>query len=127
MRYLLDVNVLLAVIWANHPQYPTADAWLKGKSVVVCPISELGFLRISTNRKAIAVPMADARRALETFLRESQATRILEDLPALESNADTSEQLTDHYLADLAQRHGCRLATLDAGIQHPAVERVGPT
>jgi hypothetical protein len=87
MKYLLDVNVLLAAVWANHPHYPAADAWLKGKSVVVCPISELGFLRISTNKKAIAAPMADARRALETFLRETKATRIADDLPALESRA----------------------------------------
>ena len=50
MKYLLDVNVLLAPIWANHPQFVTADAWLKGKSVVVCPISESGFLRVSTNK-----------------------------------------------------------------------------
>jgi predicted nucleic acid-binding protein len=65
MKYLLDVNVLLAAVWVNHPQYAVADAWLNGKSVVVCPISELGFLRISTNNKAIAAPMEDARKALE--------------------------------------------------------------
>lgn len=126
MKYLLDVNVLLAAIWANHPQYPVADAWLMDKSVVVCPISELGFLRISTNKKVVAVPMADARRALETFLRETKATRIADDLPALESHAENSEQITDHYLAALAHRHGCKLATLDGGIKHPAVEWVEP-
>jgi len=126
MKYLLDVNVLLAAVWANHPHYPAADAWLKGKSVVVCPISELGFLRISTNKKAIAAPMADARRALETFLRDTKATRIADDLPALESRASTSEQVTDYYLAALAHRHGFMLATLDGDIKHPAVERVDP-
>jgi toxin-antitoxin system PIN domain toxin len=126
MKYLLDVNVLLAAVWANHPQYPVADAWLKGKYVVVCPISELGFLRISTNKKAIAAPMADARLALETFLRETRATRVAEDLPALESHAENSEQITDHYLAALAQRHACKLATLDGGIKHPAVEWIEP-
>ncbi len=54
MRYLLDINVLLAAAWANHPHFAAADAWLKGKSVVVCPISELGFLRISPTRKPSA-------------------------------------------------------------------------
>ncbi len=63
MKYLLDVNVLLAAVWATHPQFAAADAWLNGKSAVVCPISELGFLRTSTNKKAIAAPTADARRA----------------------------------------------------------------
>jgi toxin-antitoxin system PIN domain toxin len=122
MTYLLDINVLLAAIWANHPQYAAADAWLKGKSVVVCPISELGFLRISTNRKAIAAPMADARKALEGFLRDARATRIADDLPALEARAENSEQVTDRYLATLAHRHGYRLATFDGGIKHAAVE-----
>lgn len=71
MRYLLDVNVILAAAWASHPEFATADAWLKGKSVVVCPLVELGFLRISTHRKAIAAPMADARKALKRFLIEN--------------------------------------------------------
>jgi len=126
MKYLLDINVLLAAIWANHPQYATADAWLRGKSVVVCPISELGFLRISTNKKAIAAPMQDARKALEKFLVETKAARVADDLPALASHPATSDQVTDHYLAALADCHGYKLATLDQGIEHAAVERIKP-
>ena len=124
MKYLLDVNVLLAAVWANHPQYAAADAWLSGKSVAVCPISELGFLRISTNKKAIAAPMEDARKALEKFLSETNATRIADDLPGLESRAEKSEQVTDQYLAVLADRHGYKLATLDGGIKHAAIELI---
>lgn len=126
MRYLLDINVLLAATWTTHPQFRAADAWLRGKSVVVCPISELGFLRISTNQKAIGVPMKDARKALEFFLRETKAERIPDDLPALDSHSEKAEQVTDHYLAALAQRHGCKLATFDGGIIHPAVEIIEP-
>ncbi len=126
MTYLLDINVLLAAIWANHPQYAAADAWLKGKSVVVCPILELGFLRISTNKKAIAAPMADARKALGKFLSETKASWIADDLPALESHPVNSDQVTDQYLAALADRHGYRLATLDGGIEHAAVELIEP-
>lgn len=124
MKYLLDINVLLAAIWANHPQYAAAEAWLNGKSVVVCPILELGFLRISTNKKAIAAPMKDARKALERFLSETKATRIADDLPALESHPVNSDQVTDLYLAALARRHGFKLATLDAGIHHEVVELI---
>ena len=109
---------------ADHPQYSTADAWLSGKSLVVCPISELGFLRISTHQKAYGATMANARVLLEKFLSETKATRIPADLPALDSQAATSDQVTDHYLADLAAKHGLKLATLDAGIKHAAVEVV---
>lgn len=125
MKYLLDVNVLLAATWADRPQFSVADAWLKGKAVVVCPISELGFLRISTNKKAINAPMADARKALEKLLSDTKATRIADDLPALDSHPATSDQVTDHYLAALAAKHGLKLATFDTGIKHAAVEVVG--
>jgi predicted nucleic acid-binding protein len=124
VKYLLDINVILAAAWANHPQFATADVWLAGKSVVVCPMVELGFLRISANRKAIGVPMKDARKALHRFLIETKATRIPDDLPALESSSETAEQVTDHYLAALADRHGFKLATMDGGIHHPAVEQI---
>ncbi len=125
MKHLLDVNLLLAAIWSDHPQFAKADAWLAGKKIVVCPISELGFLRISTNKRAFAAPMATARTLLEKFLAETKAARIPADLPALDSQPANSDQVTDHYLADLAARHGMKLATFDAGIQHPAVELVG--
>lgn len=124
MKYLLDVNVLLAAAWANHPHYAAADAWLQGKSVVVCPLAELGFLRISTHKKALAAPMGDARKALDKFLSETNATRIADDLPALESHAENSGEVTDHYLPALAARHGYKLATLDGGIEHASVELI---
>lgn len=122
---MLDVNILLAAIWTNHAHYSVTDAWLKSKRVVVTPIVELGFLRISSNAKApFNVSMADARKALEKFLSETNAARIPDDLPALDSKADKSEHVMDVYLADLAEKHGFKLATLDTGIKHRAVELV---
>jgi len=53
MKHLLDVNVLLAAIWQRHPDFPKADAWLIGRQVATCPLSELGFLRVSTAPKAL--------------------------------------------------------------------------
>jgi toxin-antitoxin system PIN domain toxin len=125
MTHLLDVNVLLASIWTVHSHYPAADAWLKGKRVAVCPLVELGFLRISTNPKApLNVSMPDARKALEKFLSETAAARIPDDLPALDSKANKSDQVTDCYLADLASKHGLKLATFDAGLKHPSATLV---
>jgi toxin-antitoxin system PIN domain toxin len=126
MSHLLDVNVLLAAIWTVHSQHTAADAWLKGKRVAVCPLSELGFLRISTNPKApFNVSMSDARKALEKFLAETSAARIADDLPALDSQPKTSDEVTDHYLADLAQSHELKLATFDTELKHPVVEVIG--
>ena len=124
MSYLLDINVLIAAIWLDHSQNARAVSWLDGKAVVVCPVAELGFLRISTNKKAVNAPMADARKLLQIFLTERKAARISDDLPALDSKPTTSDEVTDHYLADLAAKHGLKLATLDEGITHAAVELV---
>ena len=122
MKCLLDVNVLLAAIWSDHPHHEAAFEWLEDKNIVLCPISELGFLRISTNPKAtINAPMAKARDLLQRFSTERKAMRIDDDLPALESHAATSQEVTDHYLGDLANRHGLKLATFDSGIFHPSV------
>jgi predicted nucleic acid-binding protein len=99
-------------------------SWLPGKEIVICPLSELGFLRITTNPKAHNSPMSTARASLELFISERNAERIFDDLPPLDSNPQRSEEVTDHYLADLATKHGMKLATLDQGISHPAVELV---
>ena len=122
MKHLLDVNVLLASIWANHSRHAEAFAWLEGKTIVLCPLNELGFLRISANKKAIGAPMAKARELLEKFAAERKAERIDDDLPALESRPKTSAEVTDQYLANLAASHGLKLATFDEKIKHPAVE-----
>ncbi|GDY22175.1 hypothetical protein LBMAG56_35220 [Verrucomicrobiota bacterium] len=121
MTHLLDVNMLLALVWASHPQNAQASAWLGDRDVAVCPLVELGFLRISTQPKAFNVSMSSARTALENFLRDAKPKRLADVLPALDSHPKTSPQVTDYYLATLAQQHGCKLATLDGGIKHPAV------
>ena len=116
MSHLLDVNLLIQGIWRNHSRHAETFAWLEGKSLCVCPLAELGFLRISTG--IFKAPMSEARALLALFLAERN------DLPALESGPKTSSQVTDFYLADLAQKHGLKLATSDDRISHPAVEVV---
>jgi predicted nucleic acid-binding protein len=120
----LDINALLAGVWGHHSRHPEAFRWLKGKAIVLCPLAELGFLRISSNKKAINVEMHKAREALAKFCAERKAERIFDDLPPLDSKPKTSEQVTDFYLADLAARHGMKLATFDEGLIHLAVQSI---
>ena len=122
MTFLLDVNVLICGIWSKHPLHQRAFEGIAGKSLAVCPLAELGFLRISTDERAgIRATMEDARTLLQKFLSDRNVTRINDDLPALASKCKTSRQVTDFYLATLAEKHGCKLATLDEKIKHPAV------
>jgi hypothetical protein len=73
-------------------------SWLSGKSVILCPLSELGFLRISTNKKAINAPMEKSTELLKQLATDRKAVRIADDLPALDSHEGKSEEVTDHLL-----------------------------
>lgn len=120
----MDVNLLIAAIWSTHTNHQKADAWTKDKELVTCPISELGFLRISTHPRGLNCDMAGARALLEDFLSKHSVEFVPSDLPALKSHAARSDQVTDIYLAELASARGMKLATLDTGIKHSAGEAI---
>jgi uncharacterized protein len=124
MKYLLDVNFLIAAILDSHTQHEIADKWLAGKSLATCPLSETGFLRIVTHPKIYGVPMPVAREALSDFISNHASLFLPDDLNALKSSAQSSEEVTDFYLAELAGAHQMKLATFDTHIAHRAVEIV---
>ncbi len=124
MKYLLDLNVLIAGIWTSHDQHAAALRWLSGKQIVLCPLTELGFVRISTNKKVLNAAMDRTRELLAKFAVDANADRIAADLSALDSHPRKSDEVTDYYLADLAAKHGLKLATLDGRLKHPSVEVV---
>jgi predicted nucleic acid-binding protein len=124
LKHLLDVNILIARLVQNHQDHAKVNAWLSANpQIVLCPLSELGFLRICTLAK-FGFPMPTARRVLESFASQFKAERISDDMPALDSHPRKSDEVTDHYLADLAAKHGLKLATLDEQLKHPSVEVV---
>lgn len=95
-------------------------AWQTDEQIAVCPLTELGFLRIST-QSTFGLSVADARKALNTWKRTRKPAFIPCDVPALETDPPGAEsKTTDFYLASLAQKHGARLATLDQDIKHRA-------
>jgi predicted nucleic acid-binding protein len=49
VTYLLDISVLLAWLWEKHEHHRRVLNWEAGKSIGICPLTELGFLRISTS------------------------------------------------------------------------------
>ncbi len=118
----MDVNCLVAAIWTSHAHHAKADAWVRDKELATCPITELGFLRVSTHPKALNSDMLSARELLKEFLAKHAVASLPADLPALKSHATKSDAITDSYLAELASSKGLKLATLDQGISHSAVE-----
>src|SRR5687768_12292511 len=104
MTYLLDVSTLLAWLWRDHEHHRRVMSWQMGKSVAICPITELGFLRIST-QPAFGATMTVVREMLAVWHQQAQPVPVPCDLPALEGTpAPDSGKTTDFYLANLAQK-----------------------
>lgn len=120
MKYLLDVSALVALLWKNHASHATAARWAEGKALAVCPLTELGFLRVSTS-PAFNATMEEARTTLQRFLERESPAFIPADMRALAGEiAATSGKTTDWYLGSLAAKHGMKWATLDTRAAHPA-------
>jgi predicted nucleic acid-binding protein len=122
--YLLDVNVLVAMQYAQHVHYARVNAWAaalyadrKQGNVVfaTCPITELGFLRIASGKAAHAPSVDSARSDLHTLKARQKMLFIPDDVPArrLPAWVHKSPQTTDGYLLALAKAHSGHLATLD--------------
>lgn len=120
MTYLLDISTLLALLWELHVHNARVTRWQGTVKVALCPLTELGFLRIST-QPAFGATVAEARRMLRDW-KHAQAPKFVPcDLEALQTDEPrTGTRTTDFYLASLAAKHGMQLATLDEGIGHKA-------
>jgi predicted nucleic acid-binding protein len=125
VTYLLDVNMLIAAIWRDHQDQARVEGWLRGKQTATCPLSELGFLRISSGETFPfrAEPQL-CRDGLSEFLRKHRCRFIPDDFSPRRIAAQSSREFTDLYLAELAEQHRMKLATLDTRIFHRAVEVV---
>jgi uncharacterized protein len=124
--YLLDTNVLIALAWPNHVHHGEATEWFLRKAASgfrTCPITQTGFVRISSNPSftANAVGPAEALALLERITSLPGHGFWPDDLPAEDAFAarpflGTHRHVTDGYLLALAAAHDGVLATLDRGI-----------
>lgn len=113
MKWLLDVDLLCALVWESHERHNEARAWLDaGASVVTSPVAELGFLRVSLRVYSASFEHAQAALAEVT----DRAGFIADDVRAVDLPPCTPAQSTDAHLAVLARRQNLHLGTLDAGM-----------
>lgn len=127
MISLLDVNVLVALVWPNHIQHDAATDWfgaLSGQGWATCPVTQSGFVRVSSNRKVIptACSPGEACEVLSQMVRLPGHVFWEDDISIAGSNWVARRkllghrQITDAHLLALALRHGGRLASFDRGI-----------
>lgn len=117
MSHLLDVNFLIACGWESHAEFVRANRWLsKAKSFATCPISEMGFLRVSLS-PAYGASFEDAMAALRAIVHE-RTHRFIRDATHADSlpRVGTSKDVTDAHLVNLARRYRLKLATFDVSL-----------
>lgn len=123
---MLDVNVLVALAWPNHVHHVLARRWFDRhhrEGWATTPVTELGFVRVSSNRSAIAgaTTPAIAMELLRRLVSRAGHEFWVDDLRLVAPEGPSElisshREVTDTHLLCLAERWGGRLVTFDAGI-----------
>jgi toxin-antitoxin system PIN domain toxin len=134
VTYLLDVNVLIALIDPAHVGHDAAHNWFGSVgclSWATCPITENGVIRIvghpkypnSAGSPAAVAPIVSRLRALpgHVFWKDDLSL-VGSDLVDV-THIATPGQVTDTYLLALAIAQGGQLATFDWRLSTKAVRR----
>jgi len=133
VTYLLDVNVLIALIDPGHVAHDDAHAWFSGKghtSWATSPLTENGVVRILGNPKypnspgspAAVAGIVEQLRALPGHCFWAEDFSLVGSEVVDASRILTSAQVTDTYLLALAKVRGGVLATFDRRLSVDAVK-----
>jgi predicted nucleic acid-binding protein len=126
MKYLLDVNALIAFGIVDHEFHYRVGRWLSALiseaslELATCSITELGFVRVVAQTPRYGFTTSEARGLLVrikarhagvfTFFGDDQ------DISQLPGWVKNPKQITDGHLVQLAKVNGATFATLDMGI-----------
>jgi hypothetical protein len=130
-RFLLDVNMLVALTSREHEHHRKANSWfnsLENAEWGVSPLTEAGYMRLTTNPKASlgAVEFAQAIAVLDHLTKRPRYCfwPITESWTAVTAPfADRifgHQQVTDAYLLGLAIKADGVLVTFDRGLKYMA-------
>ena len=126
MKYLLDVNVLVALGFLQHEFHEAVAGWvhtLASRGVpelATCSITELGFVRVLAQAPQYGFTVAHARTLL-LRLKTGNSLKFTfipddHDVSHIPAWVKTAKQTTDGHLAQLAKAKSAILATLDERI-----------
>jgi uncharacterized protein len=126
-RALLDVNVLIALLDADHVHHVRAREWL-GANIEHGPITQNGCVRVmSQPGYPSPLPPAQVARRLAAAAASPPHAFWPDELslvadPSVDWNRVLgARQVTDVYLLALAVRRGGRFATFDTAVPLQAV------
>ncbi|WP_179402061.1 TA system VapC family ribonuclease toxin [Burkholderia guangdongensis] len=132
MVYLLDVNVLIALLDAGHVQHEAAHAWfgrVGHAAWASCPLTENGVLRIighprypnTLETPAAVAPLVAQLRAHPGHQFWADDVSLLDAQHVDVGRLLATGQVTDTYLLALARAHHGTLATFDRRLVADAV------
>ncbi len=132
MTFLLDVNVLIALIDPTHVGHDAAHAWFTvtgAGSWATCPLTENGVIRIvghprypnSAGSPAAVAPIIVRLRALPGHVFWADNFSLMHCAAVDPARIATPAQVTDTYLLALAAANEGRLATFDRRLSTAAV------
>jgi toxin-antitoxin system PIN domain toxin len=134
VTFLLDVNVLLALIDPTHVGHDGAHRWFGetgAASWATCPLTENGALRIAGHPKypnsagspAAVAPIVTRLRALPGHVFWKDDLSLVDSDLVDVNQIATPSQVTDTYLLTLAVINKGQLATFDRRLSTKAVRR----
>jgi len=137
MNYLADVNVWVASALIGHVHHPVARAWFEEPEtgqILFCRITQMGLLRLLTNRKVMGANVLAAQPAWDVYnaLCRDDRVQYAAEPPQLEEfwrgatrhHASGANFWTDAYLAAFAEATGLSVVTFDRGFRRHRRVRV---
>jgi toxin-antitoxin system PIN domain toxin len=125
LKYLLDVNVLMALTEEAHVHHQAATKWFNtpGLNWSLCAFSEAGFLRLTAHSKVGRITVSEASAVLAALTRHpgyrywpiTAGWAIL--AAPFQERVFGHQQITDAYLLGLAVKENGVLVTLDKAIK----------
>ncbi len=128
-RYLLDVNVLVALTTRSHVHHGLVKNWFYSAPNLkwaICAFTEAGFLRNATAPRPGQITMSEATAVLGQLAQHPgyHYLPIAADWQTLCSPFFTrlygTKQVTDAYILGLAVQSRLALVTMDKAISHLA-------
>ena len=134
--YLLDVNVLVALVRSRHSHHELAKRWFTGagsRNWATCPLTQAGFVRVVSNPR-FTTQAVDVREAVQMLVEYTGLAGhefwpadidVAAAIAPFASRFFGHQQVTDIYLLALAVRNKGKLATLDEGFESLAGDEFG--
>ena len=126
--FLPDINVWIAIWWSGHIHHPSAKKWfgtVERGGAAFCRITQMGFLRLITNRRVMGEDVLSQKHAWEIYDKIARDKRVIfvsepENLESTwkrftQSRFSGTNVWADAYLAALATLHGLTLVSFDRG------------